>query len=206
MSQALIPPQRHHSNANLQQQAEMSVLLRLRLLLNRFVPRNVSKPRAARVLAVVGLLLALAVLNIALSARTSKDGGLRGQEGVEYDTLVWEWKPPALMHVTTGLCLDVVGGRINDGAPLQLWDCVGQKNQHWVRHGNGVANPHQFKCLDVYSARRVQLWSCAHSVNQGFVETPAGLLRSIAFPGQCLHAEDRGRGSRVGMAPCPPER
>ncbi len=38
-----------------------------------------------------------------------------------------------IVHVQSGKCLDVDGGRVDPGSRLQIWPCQGRPNQKWIR-------------------------------------------------------------------------
>ncbi|MBB5867885.1 hypothetical protein F4553_001264 [Allocatelliglobosispora scoriae] len=64
-----------------------------------------------------------------------------------------------------GGCLDVSGGRTEDGTKTQLWDCLNNPAQKWRLVGNTLVNPNSGKCLDVANAStangtRTILWQC----------------------------------------------
>lgn len=85
-----------------------------------------------------------------------------------------------------GLCLDAeddANGNPNDnGDKVQLWDCNGQANQHWIVNipntmsaTGTVVNVASGKCLDAEddangnpnnNGDKVQLWTCNGSQNQ----------------------------------------
>jgi hypothetical protein len=63
-----------------------------------------------------------------------------------------------------GKCLDVDGGRPDDGTKVQLWDCNGTAAQGWSIDGGTIVAT-SGKCLDVKwgdsrSGAVVQLWTC----------------------------------------------
>lgn len=88
----------------------------------------------------------------------------------------------------TNLCLDVRDVSYANGAPLQLWQCLGaQYNQHFYLVETGVAwryqivARHSAKCVDVRDVSyadnaQIQQWDCLGlgQTNQLFVDVDAG--------------------------------
>ncbi|GIH04001.1 hypothetical protein Rhe02_20680 [Rhizocola hellebori] len=58
----------------------------------------------------------------------------------------------SIINPVSGRCLDVSGGRTEDGTKTQLWDCLNNPAQMWQQVGNTLVNPNSGKCLDVAGA------------------------------------------------------
>ncbi len=72
----------------------------------------------------------------------------------------------------SGLCLDVdVAHMSENGAKVQVWECLNQPNQHW-RLANGWLINSGGQCLDIEASQstqnggRVQVWECLEVANQ----------------------------------------
>ncbi|GAC1576691.1 MAG: hypothetical protein NVS3B20_25380 [Polyangiales bacterium] len=62
----------------------------------------------------------------------------------------------------------------NNGASVQLWDCVGSANQQWTLGRDGLLRGLDGKCLEVRGSDRsdgamVQLWDCRGGLNQKWI-------------------------------------
>jgi hypothetical protein len=75
----------------------------------------------------------------------------------------------------SGRCLDLDVGDLTDGRQLQVYDCLGNRNQSWVgapalpRPTPVVWSPDSGKCLDRdQPSGRVQIWDCLGDGNQAF--------------------------------------
>ncbi|GAA1557478.1 hypothetical protein GCM10009827_093010 [Dactylosporangium maewongense] len=108
-----------------------------------------------------------------------------------------------IVGVGSNRCLDVSGGRTNDGAVVQLWDCLNNGAQQWRQDGNALVNPQSGKCLDIDRAAtangsKVQLWTCYGNTAQQWVIRSDG---SIFNPpsGRCLDASGRGTANGTPM-------
>ena len=71
-----------------------------------------------------------------------------------------------------GLCLEVNGGAITDGARVQTGTCDGTAGQQWkATDGRDIVNPQSDKCLDVadfnpLTGAALQIWKCVAGANQ----------------------------------------
>lgn len=104
--------------------------------------------------------------------------------------------------VASGRCLDGIGGGTDNGTGLQLWDCNGDPQQHWVyAQGQLKLYGNYDRCLDADSnsgganGTRIQIWECNSGQNQQWIAEADGSLRSVAS-GRCLDAV--GGGSANG--------
>ncbi|GAA1409936.1 hypothetical protein GCM10009662_47810 [Catellatospora coxensis] len=92
-------------------------------------------------------------------------------------------------------CVDVSGGRPEDGVKIQLWDCHGGPEVRWTWRGQQLVNARTGKCLDITGngtaeGTRVQQWTCNTAGGQlwQFVD---GNLRNPQS-GKCLDADAWG--------------
>ena len=68
-----------------------------------------------------------------------------------------------------GKCLDVRGPSTDNGTAVQIWDCVGVKNQQWQFINDTIVG-YGGKCLDVRGPSKnngtvVQMWDCVGVAN-----------------------------------------
>lgn len=92
-------------------------------------------------------------------------------------------------------CVDVSGGRADDGTKVQLWDCHGGPEVRWRWQGGALVNSRTGKCLDVAGGRtiagtKVQLWGCLNNGAQQW-QLVNGNLRNPQS-GKCLDADNWG--------------
>ncbi len=72
----------------------------------------------------------------------------------------------SIVNPVSGRCLDVSGGRVDDGTKTQLWTCLNNSAQQWIMQPNGnMVNPASGKCLDAgawgtANGTRTILWPC----------------------------------------------
>ncbi|MFF2204588.1 RICIN domain-containing protein [Streptomyces sp. NPDC058145] len=97
-----------------------------------------------------------------------------------------------------GKCLDVQGGKKDNGTPVQVYTCNGGASQKWQLMGSypggyTLVNPNSFKCLEVLNGNsadgtKIQIRDCGSSKAQQwkFDVRSAGPLRNAAT-GKCLH-------------------
>ncbi|MGW4434768.1 ricin-type beta-trefoil lectin domain protein [Streptomyces sp. NPDC004596] len=97
-----------------------------------------------------------------------------------------------------GKCLDVQGGKKDNGTPVQVYTCNGGASQKWQLLGSypggyTLVNPNSFKCLEVLNGNsadgtKIQIRDCGSSKAQqwAFDVRSAGPLRNAAT-GKCLH-------------------
>lgn len=77
---------------------------------------------------------------------------------------VFEFTPERQIRVG-GLCLNIFGGRANNGDTVGLWQCVGAPNEKWDLVDGRVVGMNG-RCLDVYggdtkNGARIIVWDCA---------------------------------------------
>ncbi|WP_432157341.1 RICIN domain-containing protein [Streptomyces sp. bgisy153] len=112
----------------------------------------------------------------------------------------------------SGQCLDVQGGRRNNGTPVQLHACNGSAAQKWrlYHHGGGFAlsNVNSQKCLDVgdggsANGNKVQIWSCdsAKAPQWAFDVRAVTALRNVDT-GKCLNFGALAGGQLAELYTC----
>jgi endonuclease/exonuclease/phosphatase family metal-dependent hydrolase len=97
-------------------------------------------------------------------------------------------------HSLKGLankCIDVQGGRTDDGTPIQLFDCNGSDAQLWTIRPNGDIRGRAGKCLTIRGGNAVdgavtELRTCNGGDAQRFDYTAAGELRSRLDASKCI--------------------
>jgi hypothetical protein len=120
----------------------------------------------------------------------------------EASTLSVQEQPYHLVAKSSGLCLDVRGGQsaMEDGLPIQQWDCLGGENQKWnlVPSGQGtyrVVSQLSGKVLDVtggpsaiHNGAPIQQWSFLGGSNELGSLIPSGdaFQMVAASSGFCL--------------------
>ncbi|MFF8472258.1 ricin-type beta-trefoil lectin domain protein [Streptomyces sp. NPDC015414] len=97
-----------------------------------------------------------------------------------------------------GKCLDVQGGKKDNGTPVQVYTCNGGASQQWQLMGSypggyTLVNPNSFKCLEVLNGNsadgtKIQIRDCGSNKAQQwkFGVRSAGPLTNAAT-GKCLH-------------------
>ncbi|WP_345661002.1 ricin-type beta-trefoil lectin domain protein [Streptomyces venetus] len=84
---------------------------------------------------------------------------------------------PAVIEVqaATGKCLDVEGGKKDNGTPVQIYTCNGSAAQKWEVYGDDAGlhlrNVNSQKCVDVSGnnstdGTKIQIWTCSSSPAQ----------------------------------------
>lgn len=120
------------------------------------------------------------------------------------------------MISTSGRCLDVVNIDPNNGARLQLWDCLDGLNQQWfatpIATGASVELTTAMdgqRCLDVVGISRepgaqTQLWDCLAGTNQQFRFVPSTGEIKVYDDNICLDdAGGQGNdGDRIAIYGC----
>lgn len=68
-----------------------------------------------------------------------------------------------------GQCLDIAGGRTEDGTPVIAYACHGGKNQQWYRDGRTIRSALNGKCLDAGKhGNQIRMYRCDGSIGQRF--------------------------------------
>jgi ricin-type beta-trefoil lectin protein len=131
-------------------------------------------------------------------------------------------KPLHFFFVHSGRCLDVLGFRTDDGAPVGQWTCNGLSNQSWVLRAVGpsglyeVRSSYSGKCLDALGFRTesgapVGQWTCNGLSNQQwrvhYVDPRLGtetLVLINNYSGNCLDmpGPSMANGTRADQVFC----
>jgi ricin-type beta-trefoil lectin protein len=109
---------------------------------------------------------------------------------------------------TTGKCVDVAGDDVgNNGAPIQIWDCLGVRDQDWTVAADGTVRT-LGKCMDVEgygtaNFSKIHLWDCHGGANQIWQPQPNGALRN-PVSGRCLdlNAGNTANGVQLQLYDC----
>ncbi|MEV6114879.1 RICIN domain-containing protein [Streptomyces sp. NPDC052109] len=125
--------------------------------------------------------------------------------------LGWVGDSPAVIevHAAKGKCLDVQGGKKDNGTPVQVYTCNGSAAQKWVLYGSEdslhLRNVNSLKCLDVQSGNnangtKIQISSCTGSPAQTWDSGLRGATSlKNAGTGKCLdlHTLDNGNDAQL---------
>ncbi|MFD8708107.1 ricin-type beta-trefoil lectin domain protein [Kitasatospora sp. NPDC059648] len=104
-------------------------------------------------------------------------------------------------------CVDVRGGSVANGTPVQIWDCLGNTAQQWKIGADGTLRA-LGRCLDVQggntgNATRVQIYDCNGTGAQQWQPRADGSLLNPQS-GRCL--DDLGfstaNGNQLGIWDC----
>ncbi len=109
---------------------------------------------------------------------------------------------------STGKCIDVSGEDVgNNGASVQIWDCLGVRDQTWTMATDGTVRT-LGKCMDVEgygtaNFAKVHLWDCHGGANQLWQPQPNGALRN-PVSGRCLdlNAGNTTNGVQLQLYDC----
>ncbi|WP_434975091.1 DddA-like double-stranded DNA deaminase toxin [Streptomyces collinus] len=125
--------------------------------------------------------------------------------------LGWVGDSPTVIevHAAKGKCLDVQGGKKDNGTPVQVYTCNGSAAQKWVLYGSEdnlhLQNVNAFKCLDVAgnnaaNGTKIQISSCKDSKSQTWASDLRGAtsLKNTGT-GKCLdlHTFDNGNDAKL---------
>ncbi|MEV5942303.1 ricin-type beta-trefoil lectin domain protein [Streptomyces sp. NPDC051994] len=161
----------------------------------------------------------------ALVAGSKALGELLGHSAVADRLARWQdyWAPggagwvgdaPAVVevHAAKGKCLDVEGGRRDNGTPVQLYTCNGTAAQQWILYSDATG-PHlqsrdSYKCLDAAGGKtddgtKVQIYQCNGTAAQTWdynlrATTP---LKNVGA-GKCLDLHTFDNGYDTWLWPC----
>jgi len=110
-------------------------------------------------------------------------------------------------------CLDIAGGKIVNGAEVQIWDCNGLPNQHFIWCGDNriVSATNTDMCLDIPGgvpgyATYLQMWECNGRESQkwGYDSKTWSIFPTQEGEKMCVDL-DSGRtqaGTRVNLFNC----
>nr|WP_168500495.1 RICIN domain-containing protein [Streptomyces sp. RLB1-33]QIY76363.1 virulence factor [Streptomyces sp. RLB1-33] len=158
----------------------------------------------------------------ALSKGAKALSDMLGQSWVADHLTRWQdyWMPGGLgwvgdsptvieVHAAKDKCLDVQGGKKDNGTPVQVYTCNGSAAQKWVLLGSEdklhLQNVNSLKCLDVAGNNTangtiIQISSCKDSTSQTWASELRGAtsLKSVGT-GKCLdlHTFDNGNDAKL---------
>lgn len=158
----------------------------------------------------------------ALSKGAKALSDMLGQSWVADHLTRWQdyWMPGGLgwvgdsptvieVHAAKDKCLDVQGGKKDNGTPVQVYTCNGSAAQKWVLWGSEaklhLQNVNSLKCLDVAGNNTangtiIQISSCKDSTSQTWASELRGAtsLKSVGT-GKCLdlHTFDNGNDAKL---------
>ncbi|HYU66979.1 MAG TPA: peroxidase family protein, partial [Jatrophihabitantaceae bacterium] len=120
-----------------------------------------------------------------------------------------ELPPGRILGTRSIRCLDVQGGRPDNGSRAQLSDCDAEReSQGWQQADRGAIRVFEDKCLDVLNHRTasgspVAIWDCNGGANQRWKFFGDGTIVG-AESGKCLAPVGRAtvRGTRMEIQPC----
>ncbi|WP_317617807.1 RICIN domain-containing protein [Streptomyces sp. SDr-06] len=126
----------------------------------------------------------------------------------------WVGDAPAVIevHDAQGKCLDVEGGRKDNGTPVQLYTCNGTAAQQWRIYGDArgahLQSADSLKCLDAAGGKtddgtKIQIYQCNGTAAQGWefnlrATTP---LKNVGA-GKCLDLHTFNNGNDAWLWPC----
>jgi hypothetical protein len=85
----------------------------------------------------------------------------------------WIGDSPMVIHAhgAADKCLEVGGGKKDNGTPVQIYTCNGGAGQKWQISGEALVNVNSGKCLDIKSSgtangTALQIWTCNNTAAQ----------------------------------------
>ncbi|WP_436842797.1 RICIN domain-containing protein [Streptomyces collinus] len=125
--------------------------------------------------------------------------------------LGWVGDSPTVIevHAAKGKCLDVQGGKKDNGTPVQVYTCNGSAAQKWVLYGSEdslhLRNVNSLKCLDVAgnnaaNGTKIQISACKTATSQTWSSDLRGATAlKNAGTGKCLdlHTFDNGNDAKL---------
>ncbi|MFC9280570.1 RICIN domain-containing protein [Streptomyces collinus] len=125
--------------------------------------------------------------------------------------LGWVGDSPTVIqvHAAKGKCLDVQGGKKDNGTPVQVYTCNNSAAQKWVLYGSEdslhLRNVNSLKCLDVAgnnaaNGTKIQISSCKTATSQTWASDLRGATTlKNAGTGKCLdlHTFDNGNDAQL---------
>jgi hypothetical protein len=111
----------------------------------------------------------------------------------------------SLINQASGRCLDLPEADFTNGRQLQIYDCVGTRNQSWVGPDYTPASGAltwgtTSSCADRdVVTNKVQIWTCTGLGNQTWTLHANGTFTS---GGTCLQPASSANGAGVTTAPC----
>ncbi|MFF5966106.1 ricin-type beta-trefoil lectin domain protein [Streptomyces collinus] len=122
----------------------------------------------------------------------------------------WIGSSPFVVHANgaSGKCLDVAGGKEDNGTPVQIYTCNGGAAQKWQISGDTLVNPNSGKCLTVKggasaNGTAVVIMPCTSGVSQKWEYGTHGTTR-LYNPAtkNCLDLADYGNSRDGRMWDC----
>ncbi|MGW2825072.1 ricin-type beta-trefoil lectin domain protein [Streptomyces sp. NPDC001443] len=154
----------------------------------------------------------------ALASGASALGEMLGQSWIADHLTRWQdyWSPggvgwigdsPMIIHAhgATDKCLEVGGGKKDNGTPVQIYTCNGSAGQKWQISGDALVNVNSGKCLDVKGSGTangtvLQIYTCNSSASQKWAYNSHATTR-LYNPGTAncvdLATYDNGRDGRM---------
>ncbi|MGX4691888.1 RICIN domain-containing protein [Streptomyces sp. JNUCC 63] len=122
----------------------------------------------------------------------------------------WIGDSPMVVHIhaAAGKCLDVQGGKKDNGTPVQLYTCNGGAAQKWEIRKGALVNTNSGKCLDVKSGNSangtvIQIWTCNQSAAQNWEYTTHATTRLLnTGTGKCLDLHTYTNGQDAQLYTC----
>jgi len=110
-------------------------------------------------------------------------------------------------------CIDIEGGNLYNGAPVQIWTCNGyaQQNFKWCADGRIVSTINEKMCLDVAGgdpskAGNLQMWECNSQPGQywWYDEKTQAIFPEHSGEDMCLDVDGGSsrEGARVNIFSC----
>ncbi|MEV7080007.1 ricin-type beta-trefoil lectin domain protein [Streptomyces sp. NPDC093516] len=103
-------------------------------------------------------------------------------------------------------CIDIVGGKAVQGAPLMIWDCNGSASQHWTFTGGTMRSLGM--CVQLAGGSTadgagIELGACNGSANQKFIlNSRHDLVSSLADKCTDVRDDKRANGTRLQLWSC----
>ncbi|GAA2220585.1 RICIN domain-containing protein [Streptomyces nogalater] len=126
----------------------------------------------------------------------------------------WVGTSPTVIevHAAQGKCLDVQGGKDQNGTPVQIYTCNGSPAQQWQLYGSDdnlhLMNLATYRCLDVdknnpANGTKIQIWSCDSAPSQTWQTTIRGTTSlKNAGTGKCLDLHTFASGNDAQLYTC----
>ncbi len=126
----------------------------------------------------------------------------------------WVGTSPTVIevHAAQGKCLDVQGGKDQNGTPVQVYTCNGSPAQQWELRGSddnlSLMNLATYRCLDVdknspANGTKIQIWSCNSAPSQTWQTTiRATTSLKNTGTGKCLDLHTFASGNDAQLYTC----
>jgi hypothetical protein len=144
--------------------------------------------------------------------KLNANGTLSNNNASGVSRLQWAWGMGGSTSIIRGVgsnrCLDVTGQSTANGAPVEIWDCNGGRNQSWTSTPARTLTVYGNKCLDVNGGStspgaKVQIWDCNGGANQQWSVNANGSITGVQS-GLCLDVTGSGtaNGTAVSLWTC----